>query len=121
MSAAAPAKLPTPEQMKAYADGLPEIYRKIVTGINAVQPDRVSGQGVFLYDLLSALAEAPPPHHPAVVYYRAIQHLRDSGFLAGEADSRSLQPTDLGEELIAAVTGRRAEPLSVPELPKPNW
>jgi hypothetical protein len=118
---ATPVRLPTPEQMKAYADELPEIYRKIVHGLAAVQPDRVIGQSVFLYDLLSALAEAPAPHYPAVVYYRAIEHLRDSGFLAGEPESRALQPTDLGEELIAAVTGKRAEPLLVPALPKPNW
>jgi len=47
MTATAPAPQPTPEQLKAYAEQLPDVYKDILVAIQAAQPNRVIGEGVF--------------------------------------------------------------------------
>ena len=48
MTATAPAApQPTPEQLTAYADQLPDLYKDILAAIQYAQPSRVRGQGVL--------------------------------------------------------------------------
>jgi hypothetical protein len=48
MTATAPAApQPTDEQLKDYADKLPELYKDILAALQYAQPDRVAGQGVL--------------------------------------------------------------------------
>ncbi len=48
MTATAPAApQPTPEQLKAYADQLPEIYREILAAFQFADPNRQYGEGVL--------------------------------------------------------------------------
>jgi len=118
---AAPVRLPTPEQMKAYADELPEAYRRVLTAVQAANPERSHGETVYLYDVMSALAEMPPPRPSSPLVHQLVQRLREGGFFDGEPESPALRLTEMGEELLVAVTGIRTRPVDVPPLPAPKW
>jgi hypothetical protein len=116
----ATATMPTPDQIKAYAESLPDIYRQVLTALHTADPDRRYGDGVVSYQLWQQLT-AVRSQYARRDYEFALQELEQSGFVRHLEDIPFWQVTELGEELLAAVTGRRAKKVVVPALPKPNW
>jgi len=117
---AAPVRLPTPEQMKAYADELPEIYREIVQAIQRADPERRYGHGISPRAVLSELAKSRLPFNRRE-FLTAVEQLMELGFLKDFDDGEFWLVTDLGEDLVATVTGLKAKRVEVPPLPKPKW
>lgn len=122
MSATTAAKpLPTPEQLKAYADQLPEIYRHVLTAFSTANPSRLAGEGLFAGTLATHVVNRGGRFQPEEITL-ALYQLDDAGFLTTEVGGFDFYtPTPVGEELIAALTGWRAKRVTVPELPKPTW
>ncbi len=149
MTATAPATpQPTTEQLKAYADQLPDVYKDILVGFQFSQPSRVRGQGVlegtlrnFIYNRSRGLIPgnfvgtigdvvSPPYTFSAaardmtdVEFSAAIDQLTDAGFFEDRDGTRfgSLIPTPVGESLLAIVSGKAAPSRQLPDLPKPTW
>lgn len=116
----APARMPTADQMKAYAEQLPQIYRDVLTAFQDATPGRRFGEPVALATLDKHLINQNR-RYDAEETTLAVGKLVANGFLASANRFDFFQPTPLGEELIAAVTGRRAKQITVPDLPKPTW
>ncbi len=120
MSTSTTAKTPTTEQLKAYADKLPAIYREILTAMHAADPHRRYGVGIdaqaFWNQLLQLVSE-----YSRTDYRYAIERLEARGFLEYQDETGFWKLADVGEELMAAVTGKRAPKVVVPDLPHPNW
>ncbi|MCU0706010.1 MAG: hypothetical protein MUF18_18760 [Fimbriiglobus sp.] len=112
--------LPSPEKIKAYADELPEIYRLVLSALHAADPDRRYGEGVVPTLLWQQLAGVRS-EYVRREYLRALEELEGKGFLYDDDENGLWGVTPLGEELLAAVTGKRAKNVVVPPLPKLNW
>ncbi len=149
MTATAPAApQPTPEQLQAYADQLPDLYKYVLAALQFAQPNRVVGQGVlagtvrmFLHNRRYALVGDTParefadPRFSGQEFLDAVPFLSEEDF-AGIADRLyeagflelddepkfpRLTPTPLGERLIAALTGKETPHRPIPQLPNPTW
>lgn len=150
------ATLPTPEQLRAYADQMPAVYRDIFIAIRGADPYRRVGEGVLHGSVLNVMrgrmsgsgsgsgSGGYHPHYsPDEITRRrvddpnrvrgnnitdgefdvALDRLAELGFIQ-DPDSTpygSVVPTELGEQLIAAVTGAPTFKVALPDLPKPNW
>ena len=149
MTATAPAApQPTPEQLTAYADQLPELYKDILVAFQYSQPSRVRGQGVlegtlrnFIFNRSRGLVPGnfvgtiedliSPPHSFSDAardmtdreFSAAIDRLTDAGFFEDRYETRfgSLIPTPLGERILAVVSGKETPARKLPDLPKPTW
>lgn len=111
--------LPSPQQLREYADRLPAVYADILTAFQRADPDRYEGDGLLVGTLKARLA-TDTDYNPGVIGV-ALGRLAEGGFFHYEDYPGVYRPSRLGEELLAAVTGHRAKPFSVPDLPKPNW
>ncbi len=111
--------MPTDAELKAYAGTLPTIYRDILAAFPDVDPGRKAGDGLAFQTLAAHFANQGVPHGLGEVH-EACLSLAANGFFVIRNVIFS-HPTDLGELLIAAVTGKHAQPRSVPELPQPTW
>ena len=143
MTATAPAApQPTAEQLKAYADQLPELYREVLAAIRAVNPHRRVGEGVFPSQIRNHLSNeyerserrwglndaggAYPLKVGALTdieFEQLLDTLAVNGFIHDPLDTRlgRLIPTDLGEQLISILTGVPPRRVELPPLPKPTW
>jgi len=119
MTTATP-KLPTTEQLNAYADKLPAIYREILAAMQNSDPLRRYGGGIdprgFWDQLTGSRSE-----YTRGEYSYAIEQLEKRGFLGYDDSVGFYFPTDACEELMATITGKRAKTVEVPDLPEPNW
>lgn len=116
----ATATMPTPEQLKAYAESLPDIYRMVLKALHAANPDRREGDGVHGYEFWQQLV-AVRSEYVRGDYAHALENLEASEFVRYDEEIGFYMFTPLGEDLMAAVTGKRAKKVVVPPLPKPNW
>lgn len=150
------ATLPTIDQLKAYAERMPAVYRDIIMAIRGADPYRRVNEGVLYHAVLNTMrgrAGAGGSGHGSggyEYYYSpeeierrriddpdrirgnnitdaefdlALDRLAELGFIQ-DPDSTpfgSVVPTELGEHLIAAVTGAPTFKVPLPDLPKPNW
>jgi len=114
--------MPTPAQLKEYADSLPPIYRDILVAFGrAASPYRRYLQGMSVDVLLTDLINHGLGYHASEVY-SALEKLEEAGFVHVDvADLPGVDPTVMGEELLEIVSGKKAEMVLVPDLPKPNW
>ena len=113
---------PTDEQLREYAAKLPQIYKDILAAFSKADPSRRQGDAVGLERLQEAL--------PGSEFDTSRPSLRDFNEAVGnlcfeeileETGFAGVYPTELGERLIAAVTGRKAPLKVVPPLPVPTW
>jgi hypothetical protein len=111
--------MPTDEQLRAYADQLPDIYRAIFQAFPEVEPHRKAGYGLAFQTLAIYFKERGHPSSVEEIMV-ACQRLAARGFLEIKHNIFA-QPTPLGERLITALTGQAAPPPTVPELPSPTW
>lgn len=132
----ATATMPTPEQLRAYADQMPAVYRDILIAVPLAAPGRRVGEGVSARTVKEYLRVSPlrvriPSVGPevradditAVEFDDALDRLAEAGFLIDPNDTPygAVVPTELGEQLIAAVSGIPLQRIPLPDLPTPNW
>jgi hypothetical protein len=112
--------MPTVADMKEYAENLPRIYHDIMTAFPEIDPGRKAGYGLAFQTLAAHFTNNRRGYGLGEVV-EACTHLANSGFL----EVKNLifaHPTDLGEQLIAAVTDKPvASHARVPQLPARTW
>ncbi len=126
---------PTDEQLKQYADKLPQVYRTALDAFLQKFDDgtavRRAGTHVRFSWIRSEVNETHPALHDQDVKLMLDQLVRH-GFLKefairgvdetfDENQFRHYTPTPLGERLISAVTGIVPVPELIPSLPEPAW
>jgi len=112
--------MPSDAEMTAYAKSLPDIYRDIMKAFPAIEPDRKAGYGLAFQTVAMHFANTRRGYSLEEVQ-EACMRLADQGFIEIK-NGIFAHPTDLGEQLIAAVTDRpRASSLSLPPLPARTW
>ena len=137
---------PTDEQLQAYADRLPGIYREVMASFPNSSPNRRVGDGLYLSSIDGRLQEIMPADYRTHDLTRAVAQLEARRFLSRDAGSPStprfgvfpdysaivaqalrddgdpfLAPTALGERLITALTGHTPAERDIPPLPEPTW
>lgn len=112
--------MPSADEMVAYANDLPPIYRDILAAFPTIEPHRQAGYGLAFPTLAMYFANRQRGHSLGDVQV-ACRRLADNGFLEIKNEVFA-HPTDLGEQLIAIVADRpRASNADVPQLPARTW
>jgi hypothetical protein len=112
--------MPSDAQMREYAKSLPGIYRDIMAAFPAVEPGRKAGYGLAFQTLAVHFANTRQGWSLEDVRAACTQ-LAETGFVEIRNEIFA-HPTELGEQLIAAVTGKpQASHSSVPRLPARTW
>lgn len=112
--------MPSDAQMTAYAKTLPPIYRDIMAAFSAIEPGRKAGYGLAFQTLALHFANTDREYSLGDVQL-ACKQLAEAGFIEIKNEIFA-HPTDLGEQLIAAVTGKPpASKPSAPPLPTRTW
>ncbi len=111
--------MPTDSELAAYAQRLPPIYRDILAAFPEIEPGRKAGYGLAFQTLAVHFANRRMEYALPEVQ-EACRRLADMGFFEIRNEIFA-HPTELGERLIAVLTGKRAPAFSVPELPLPTW
>jgi hypothetical protein len=112
--------MPSDDELKAYAKDLPEIYRDILEAFPESEPGRKAGYGLAFYTLAAHFVNTGREHSLEEVQAACMQ-LAKGGFFEIK-NQIFAHPTELGERLIAAVTGGEVPSKSeFPPLPIPTW
>ncbi len=121
---------PTDEQLKKYADGLPEVYQAtllcfvnhvMVEGLGKFANPRRAGTALT-FETIDERLKATYGLYRIGDTEEALAKLVSRGFLLEAAEPiLNYKPTPLGERLIAALTGAQPVPEELPELPEPVW
>jgi hypothetical protein len=112
--------MPSDTEMAAYAKNLPPIYHDIMAAFLEIEPGRKAGYGLAFQTIAMHFANTKRGHGLEEVR-EACKQLAGSGFVEIKNDI-FVHPTDLGEQLIAVVTGKpRASKFTVPQLPPRTW
>ena len=107
----------TEQELRAYADSLPAIYREILVAFPRIEPHRRQGDALALQTLAVDFESRKTAIGPREIW-RACQELEKKGLV--EVKHRIfVYPTPLGERLIGIIAGQLAQPVTVPELPSP--
>ena len=100
---------------KDYVESLPEIYRDILSAFPKIEPARKAGWGLAYQTLGENLGAS----HSLGEILEACQNMERAG--AVEIKHRILVcPTELGEQIITLLTGKKAGEFHVPEFPSPT-
>ena len=112
--------MPSDAEMKQYAENLPSIYRDIMAAFPRIEPGRKAGYGLAFQTLTMHFANTGRGYGFWEVQ-EACKQLANSGFIEIRNDIFA-HPTDLGEQLIAVITGGpRASSPVIPQLPARTW
>ena len=117
---------PTDEQLKAYADKLPEVFRATLDAFvehnrNGHPLRRRGGAMLTMETLDERMAERFPLYRIGDTE-AALIRLADKGLVSEILEPIiHYKPTALGERLISAITGGEHVPEDVPELPDLVW
>ena len=112
--------MPSDAEIAAYAKDLPSIYRDILTAFPEIEPGRKAGYSLAFQTLAVHFANTRRAYSLGEVQ-EACEQLAESGFFEIK-NGIFAHPTDLGEQLIAAVSGAPRAPRSgVPRLPVRTW
>jgi hypothetical protein len=112
--------MPSDAEIAAYAKGLPPIYRDILAAYPEIEPGRKAGYGLAFQTVAMHFANTRRPYGLGDVQ-EACRQLAAGGFFEIKNEIFA-HPTDLGERLIAAVSGApRAPTTGVPQLPVHAW
>ena len=107
--------MPTDEQLRAYADSVPLIYREILAAFPRIEPSRRQGYGLA-FQTLAADFENRGLTFSLGEIIQAGQELERNG-LVQIKNGIFIHPTPLGERLIAFITGQQAPAVKVDPLP----
>jgi hypothetical protein len=105
----------TDEQLRKYSESLPAIYREILAAFPRIEPYRKRGYGLA-FQTLAADFNDRNLEITAGEIVQAADELAHQG-LAKIEHGIFIQPTELGERLIAIITGKQAPVVKVPKLP----
>ena len=112
--------MPSDAEMAAYAVNLPPIYRDIIASFPEIEPGRKAGYGLAFQTLAIHFANTKRGWAFGEIQ-EACKQLAASGFIEIK-NGIFAHPTDLGEQLMAVVTGRsRASSVAIPQLPTRTW
>ena len=113
---------PTDEQLAEYAAKLPQIYKDILAAFQVATPNRWHGDALRVEAIRGGLPGSEfDPRRPSLrVIEVAIENMCDAGIL-DDNEFTAYFPTDLGERLVAALTGHESPKAVVPPLPVPTW
>lgn len=111
--------MPTDAELSEYAKKLPPIYRDILAAYPEVEPGRRPGGGLAFQTLTAHFANRRIEHGFADVQ-EACERLAEAGLIVIR-NGIFAHPAELGERLIAVLTGKRASERRIPELPRPTW
>ena len=107
----------TAEQLDAYVTSLPDIYREVLAAFPRVEPNRKPRYGLAYQSLWADLQQRQLGISLEELM-AACEQLAAHG-LAEIKRGMFVHPTEKGERLIQAITGKQARPLHVPALPPP--
>ena len=99
---------------KDYIDSLPKIYRDVLAAFPRFDPTRKAGFGLSYQSLYSALEG----RYPVSAVRKACEQLAAGGAMEIKNEI-FCNPTALGEELIAAVSGEAVPETEVPPFSPP--
>ena len=111
--------MPTDTQLTAYAKELPPLYRDILEAFPSVEPGRRTGDGLAVQTLTIHFINRRIEHGFGEVL-EACKRLAEAGLIEIR-NGIFAHPTEIGERLIAALTGKRASERRIPELPLRTW
>lgn len=124
---------PTDQQLKHYAAELPKIYKYVLEAFAKASQRRRAGEPLPL-SVINQWVLLMDDYYRMGDVEEAIKNLRERGFLTlhfdpdlhdwdanGEVISEDIQPTELGERLIAILTGIGPVRSVVPKLPELVW
>ncbi|MFM9960772.1 MAG: hypothetical protein ACKV2Q_06060 [Planctomycetaceae bacterium] len=97
-----------------YLESVPPIFKEILAAFPKVDPRRLRGTGLGFQSIYSALDEK----YTLTEIKLACKEL-ELGNAVEQRISNFVHPTELGEILIAALTGVTAESLIIPEFTPP--
>ena len=107
--------MPSDAEINAYAETLPAIYREILAAFPEIEPGRKAGYGRAFQTLAIHFANTRHAYGLNEIQ-EACEQLAESGFLEIK-NGIFAHPTDLREQLIAAVAGTPRAPISRPPPP----
>jgi hypothetical protein len=100
---------------KEYLRGLPTIYQNILQSFPKLEPGRKAGYGLAYQTLSAALSK----YYSFGEIVKACENMADGG--AVEIRNKIfVHPTELGEEIIAEMTGQKAPQEEVPPFLPPR-
>ena len=109
--------MPTDEELRAYVEGLPRIYREILAAFPRIEPNRKLGYGLA-FQTLAADFESRGIGFTLGEILQACQQLQEHQLV--EVKHRIfVHPTSYGERLIALISGHEPASQTVPVLPSP--
>lgn len=112
--------MPSEMEVIAYAKNLPQIYRDILAAYPEIEPSRKAGYGLAFQTLAMHFLNTGKEWSFGDVQ-AACGQLADAGLIEIK-NGIFAHPTELGERLIAAVTGKPpASNAGVPHLPARPW
>lgn len=117
---------PTDEQLKAYAERLPEIYKQVLAAFPDQSPDRRAGDGLAYESVDEYLVRSAPDWYRTQDLPKVLEQLERREFVKWHRYSDHpgvdfCTPTPLGERLITSLTGHRPTEREIPPLPEPTW
>ena len=101
-----------PEIPQDYVDNMPEIYKKIFSAFWMFNPTRKQGHGISANSIFSVVSDKYTLGEVLV----ACDSMADNGVLE-KKNGNFYHPTELGEEILLAVTGKA--PVEVPPFQLP--
>jgi hypothetical protein len=127
---------PTDQQLKHYAAELPKIYKYVLEAFAKASEERREGEPLP-FTVIRQWVMLKDSYYRTGDVHEAILKLRDRGLVKryhdpehpplhpGEQEESTWivdwVPTELGEKLVAALTGRAPVRSVVPELPELVW
>ena len=104
------------DKWRSYAERLPDIYRDILAAFPAIEPGRKKGYGLAFQTLTMHFINTSKQWSLGDVE-AACKQLAENGFIEIK-NGIFAHPTEDGEELIAAVTGKKIpDSRPIPALP----
>jgi hypothetical protein len=107
----------TDDELHAYIEELPVIYREILAAFPRLEPNRKRGYGLG-FQTLAADFESRKLGFTLGQVIQACQQLQEHR-LVKIKHGIFVYPTERGERLIAAITGEEPAQETVPPLPAP--
>ena len=121
---------PTDEQLKQYVERLPVVFKatlecfvphSVIPGFGKIAHPRRAG-AALTFDTIDERLRENYSHYRIGDTEDALDKLRVRGFVVEfEEPILNYKPTELGERLIAALTGEQPVPEELPELPELVW
>ncbi len=109
--------MPSDQELRAYSETLPEIYREILSAFQRIEPNRKAGYGLAFQTLAADFKDQGLGYNLGEII-RACEQLQEHQIVTIK-HRIFVHPTDFGERLISLLTGQDSREDAVPALPSP--